>query len=74
MTDEEIKANAFVFLVAGFDTTATVLSFTLFYLAANTQALRKAQKEIDEKLGQVSVYFGVFSDRAGSPREGKTRM
>ena len=55
MTDDEVKANAIVFLLAGFNTTATALSFTIFLLAANPQILLKAQKEVDEKLGKVSI-------------------
>ncbi|XP_070209342.1 cytochrome P450 3A5-like isoform X2 [Littorina saxatilis] len=49
MNDDEIKANALVFLLAGYDTTSTVLSSTLFHLAANPECLRKAQQEVDEK-------------------------
>ena len=55
MTDDEVKANAIVFLLAGFNTTATALSFTIFLLAANPQILLKAQKEVDDKLGKVSI-------------------
>ena len=55
MNDDEVKANAVLFLAAGFDTTATVVSFTIFHLAANPQILIKAQKEVDEKLGKVSI-------------------
>ena len=55
MNDDEVKANAIVFLVAGFTTTSTVLSFTLFHLAANPQILLKAQNEVDVKLGKVSI-------------------
>ena len=55
MNDGEIKANALVFIVAGFETTSTVLSFSLFCLAANPQVLLKAQKEVDDKLGKVSI-------------------
>ena len=53
LTEGEIKANALVFLLAGYDTTSTVMSFTLFMLAANKDILHKAQTEIDNKLGQV---------------------
>ena len=53
MNEGEIKANALVFLLAGYDTTSTVMSFTLFMLAANKDILHKAQTEIDNKLGQV---------------------
>ena len=55
MSDSEVKANALLFLVAGFSTTAAVLSFSLFYLAANPDVLLKAQKEVDEKLGKVGI-------------------
>jgi cytochrome P450 len=41
-----------VFFLAGFETSSTVLSFTLMELAANPDVQRKAQLEIDEALGQ----------------------
>jgi hypothetical protein len=41
-----------VFFLAGFETSSTVLSFTLLELAANPDVQRKAQLEIDEALGQ----------------------
>ena len=52
LTEDEIKANALVFLLAGYDTTSTVMSFTLFMLAAHKDVLQ-AQAEIDDKVGQV---------------------
>ena len=64
MTDDEVKANAIVFLLAGFNTTATALSFTIFLLAANPQILLKAQKEVDEKLGKVSVRAFIQQTKA----------
>jgi cytochrome P450 len=41
-----------VFFLAGFETSSTVLSFTLLELAANPDVQRKAQLEIAEALGQ----------------------
>ena len=38
------------FLVAGHETTSGALSFTLYYLARNPAALRRAQEETDEIL------------------------
>jgi cytochrome P450 family 6 len=40
-----------VFFLAGFETSSTVLSYTLLELAANPDVQRKAQLEIDEALG-----------------------
>lgn len=53
LTQDEMQANAILFLLAGYDTVATALSFTLFCLAANHNCLKRVQEELDEKLGQV---------------------
>ncbi|PVD34819.1 hypothetical protein C0Q70_06097 [Pomacea canaliculata] len=52
LTRDEIHSNSLVFLFAGFDTVSTAMSYTLFCLAANPECLRKAQQEVDEKLGK----------------------
>ncbi|KAK0045263.1 cytochrome P450 3A24 [Biomphalaria pfeifferi] len=52
LTRSELHAQALLFIFAGFDTTATVLSFTLFFLAMNPEVLKKAQQEVDAKCGQ----------------------
>ncbi|KAK7087493.1 cytochrome P450 3A4-like [Littorina saxatilis] len=57
MNDDEMKANALIFLLAGYDTTSIVLSFTLFHLAANPECLQKAQQEVDEKVGNDTVNY-----------------
>jgi cytochrome P450 family 6 len=51
-SDDDLVAQATVFFLAGFETSSTVLSFTLMELAANPDVQRKAQLEIDEALGQ----------------------
>lgn len=40
-----------LFILAGYDTVSTALSFTLFLIAMHPEVLQKAQDEIDEKLG-----------------------
>ncbi|KAH9515377.1 hypothetical protein Btru_014299 [Bulinus truncatus] len=52
LTRTEIHAQAIVFILAGYDTVATVLSFTLFFLAMNPEYLEKIQAEVDEKCGK----------------------
>ncbi|KAH9515379.1 hypothetical protein Btru_014305 [Bulinus truncatus] len=52
LTRSEIHSQAMIFLFAGFDTVATVLSFTLFFLAMNPECLGKVQAEVDEKCGK----------------------
>lgn len=47
---DDIRGQAMIFLLAGFDTTATALSFTLFYLAMNPECREKAQEEVDRVL------------------------
>ena len=51
--------NALIFLFAGYDTTSSAMSFTLFCLAANPSCLQKAVREVDEKLGQVRLQVGT---------------
>ncbi|XP_076436195.1 cytochrome P450 3A41-like [Babylonia areolata] len=62
LTDDEKEANGMVFLIAGYDTTSNVLSFTLFHLAGNPQVLRKAQEEVDQKLGTKAVSYETASE------------
>lgn len=45
--DDLLVAQCVMFFAAGFETTATTLSFTLYELAKNQDAQRKAQKEVD---------------------------
>ncbi|GJC84584.1 cytochrome P450 monooxygenase radP [Colletotrichum liriopes] len=49
LSGEEMHANAAVFMVAGTETTATVLSGTTFYLMRNPRVYELLTKEIREK-------------------------
>lgn len=43
-----MAAQAWVFYVAGFETSSTTMSFCLYELAKNPDIQKKVQKEIDE--------------------------
>ncbi|CAG2175258.1 unnamed protein product [Oppiella nova] len=46
ITDDEILANAWIFFVAGYDTTATTLSFATYELALNPDVQQKLYEEV----------------------------
>ncbi|KAI1483026.1 cytochrome P450 [Daldinia eschscholtzii] len=53
LTDSEIIGNAFVNIVAGHETTANVLHFTLAHLATSPASQRRLQRDIDNILGNT---------------------
>ena len=48
LTLPEMQGQIVVFLAAGYETTATTLAFTAYYLALNPNVQEKLQQEIDE--------------------------
>lgn len=46
-SDDEILGNAFVFILAGHETTANSIHFSLLYLALHVQSQRRLQKDLD---------------------------
>lgn len=50
MTINEVTAQAFIFFVAGFETSSSTMAFCLYELAKNPECMRRAQHEIDEML------------------------
>ena len=48
LTNEEILGNAFVFILAGHETTANSIHFCLTYLAMNIASQRHLQRDLDE--------------------------
>ena len=51
LTDQEVRDQALVFLMAGHETTATSLTFTLHLLGRHPDIQRRVQAEVDEVLG-----------------------
>ena len=45
---QEMQGQIFVFLAAGYETTATTLAYMSYYLALNPDVQSKLQNEIDE--------------------------
>ncbi|CAL8464544.1 g4079 [Coccomyxa elongata] len=56
-TDTEIIAQAFIFLLAGYETTANTLAFTTYALASNPDKVAKLVEEIDRETpsGEVTA-------------------
>lgn len=48
ITEDEIVGQAFVFLLAGYETSSNTLAFTCYLLAINPECQRKVQREVDE--------------------------
>lgn len=48
MTDDDFLAQAIVFILAGFTTSSTLLSFLLYELAINPDIQKRLQEEVDE--------------------------
>lgn len=47
ITEDEIVGQAFVFLVAGYETSSNTLAFACYLLATNPECQRELQKEVD---------------------------
>ena len=64
LSDDEINAQVFVFFIAGFETTASLLRFASYCLALNPEIDEKLFEEIEKKIGDVRffLHFLHFSD------------
>ena len=45
---DEVKANVFLFMAAGYETTSTILAYSTYILATQRNIQEKLQAEIDE--------------------------
>ncbi|CAJ0962321.1 unnamed protein product, partial [Mesorhabditis belari] len=57
MLEEEVVMQCFVFLLAGFDTTSSALSYSTWYLAKHPQIQRRLQEEIDQVYGEEEISY-----------------
>jgi len=57
MTDKQLRDEVLTIFIAGHETTANALAFTLYLLAKNPEAKRILQKEIDEKFSSEEMTF-----------------
>ena len=53
LTMEEMQANSFILMIAGYETTSTALAFTAHELALHPDIQKKLQEEIDEYFPEV---------------------
>lgn len=82
LSDSEILGNAFVFILAGHETTANSIHFSLVYLALNIASQRHLQRDLDSIFGtrQVSEWSydldvpKLFSSMAGAVMNEELRL
>ena len=51
---KELTNNLFVFLIAGFDTTSTALSYCFYCLSKIPKEMEKLQEEIDSMIEKIT--------------------
>ena len=55
MTHEEIVANGMIFMIAGYETTATTLMYILYVLATHPHVQDELREEVDRVLAGKTV-------------------
>jgi cytochrome P450 len=55
LTEDEVTGNAMLFFLAGYETTASTLTFMSYCLATNPEIQESLIDEIDSVLGKVSL-------------------
>ncbi|EYC41274.1 hypothetical protein Y032_0575g199 [Ancylostoma ceylanicum] len=61
LTREEIAAQCFIFLLAGFDTTANSLAYITYLLAKNPDIQRNLQEEIDQYCDLETISYETLA-------------
>nr|BAL05197.1 cytochrome P450 [Phanerodontia chrysosporium] len=54
-SEKTIKENLLTFLIAGHETTSGMLTFILYYLLKNPEAMRKLREEVDTMIGSRTM-------------------
>ncbi|OBG29682.1 cytochrome P450 [Mycobacterium sp. 852002-51057_SCH5723018] len=62
LDEVNIRQQVITFMIAGHETTSGALSFALYYLIRDPQALARAQAEVDALWGQASDPEPAFTD------------
>jgi cytochrome P450 len=55
LSDQEVREQVLIFLLAGHETTSIALTFTLFLLGHHPQIQKRVQDEIDQMTGDIDV-------------------
>ena len=55
LTDDEILGNAFVFILAGHETAANTIHFSILYLAMHWSSQKRLQEDLDTILGDKPI-------------------
>ncbi|KAH6788692.1 cytochrome P450 [Perilla frutescens var. frutescens] len=58
--DRQLRDDLMTMLIAGHETTAAVLTWSIFFLAQHPSKMKKAQAEIDSVLGQERITLEVI--------------
>ena len=59
--EDVVVATAMVFIMAGYDTTATLLSYGSYALAKNPEVQKRLQEEVDEAFAEAEGDFPEYS-------------
>jgi cytochrome P450 len=62
LTDDEILGNAFVFILAGHETAANTLHFSILFLAMHMASQRHLQKDLDDLFGDRPVSEWTYEE------------
>ncbi|KAJ6631867.1 cytochrome P450 [Mycena sp. CBHHK59/15] len=61
ISDESIAQNLITFLIAGHETSSGMMTFMVYHLLRNPEAMRKLRAEVDEVLGDRPVQYEDFA-------------
>ena len=61
MDEDVVVATSMILMMAGYDTTATLLSYTSYALSKNPEVQTKLQEEVDEAFAGAEEEFPDYS-------------